>query len=327
MSLPGGPGAGNTSLTVTGGGSTNTFANPYLLEIANANTYNGNTTINNATVSNYTTSGLSNPLPTGTVLNVINSGIFVQGGGVGGQTVAGLTGDSTALVGSANGGSAFTLTIAPANATSYTYAGVIGPVPLLGKAASATVNSLTIAGAGTGAEILTGTNTYAGATTLNSSTLGIDSVQAIGTGPFAINGGTIDNTAAVSNSITLSTNNVQTWGRAAGPPPISPTAAPAASTSAPAPSRSLVDAGTPFTETITANAGNTSTTLTVGGTISLAATATAGDTLAITGPGTVTLNGRITNGGGTGGSLALAMQGTGTLTLSGTANTYSGGTT
>jgi fibronectin-binding autotransporter adhesin len=62
---------------------------------------------------------------------------------------------------------------------------------------------------GSGTTTFSGTNTYSGGTILNSGALNINSPNAIGTGPFAINGGTIDNTT--SGPITLATNNAEIW--------------------------------------------------------------------------------------------------------------------
>ncbi len=85
------------------------------------------------------------------------------------------------------------------------------------------------------------------------------------------------------------------------------------------------DAGTVYTQTITANAANSGTTLTIGGPISLGSLATTSNILNVAGAGNVTLAGPISNGGGTGGNISLTMNGTGTLTLSGI-NSYTGST-
>ena len=131
---------------------------------------------------------------------------------------------------------------------------------------------------------LDGSNTYSGGTTLTSGTLllnngaaGVMTSSAIGTGPLAINGGTID---ATVSGITLGTNNVQTWNGSfayGGTNSLNLGIGAVSITG---------NGGTPFTETITANAVNAGTTLTIGGPISLAGSVAAADTLAVAAPAT-----------------------------------------
>ena len=176
-----GPITGSGGLTVTGGAGTNSSSNPYLLELGASNTYTGTTTINNATVSFWNkapTVAYPNALPATTVLNLVNNGWFVMCNGAANQTIAGLMGDATGLLGTTNGGNPDLLTIVPAVGQTYDYAGVIGDLTLPGKVGASAV-SLTISGSGT--QILSGPNTYAGATTITSGTLQLGDGGATGT--------------------------------------------------------------------------------------------------------------------------------------------------
>lgn len=56
---------------------------------------------------------------------------------------------------------------------------------------------------GPGALMLTGSNTYAGGTTIAGGTLGIDSASALGTGSLTLNGGTLLTTAALSMALPI----------------------------------------------------------------------------------------------------------------------------
>ncbi len=59
---------------------------------------------------------------------------------------------------------------------------------------------------GSGKTVLSGSNSYAGGTILNSGTLSLGNLNALGTGTFTINGGAIDTTVA-----SLASNNAQAW--------------------------------------------------------------------------------------------------------------------
>ena len=191
-------------------------------------------------------------------------------------------------------------------------------MPILANGA----NAVTKSGAGT--LTLSGANSYSGGTYVNAGILAIDNggvanASAIGTGPLVFTGGTIDNTAAIP--LTVGTNNAQSWSgnfSYGGTQSLNLGTGTVTITG---------NSAMPSTLALNAGAASTTSTLTVGGNISLATTpipATAANTLDITGLGNVALGGTISNGGGTGASLGLTMNGSGTLTLSG-ANTFSGG--
>ena len=189
-------GAGN--LMVTGGSGTNSGTNPYILELGGANNYTGTTTISNAVVG--FVNGLTtynNALPPTTVLNLINHGWFDMNNGGSNQTLAGLNGDSTGVIGSTNGTSGDILAINPAAGQSYTFAGVFGPEAILDKGPTANSPiSLVIGVAGsqtiTGTQIFSGPNTYFSGTTINSGTLRVanaSGTSATGTGAVSVNAG------------------------------------------------------------------------------------------------------------------------------------------
>ena len=173
--ISGGANSG-TSLTISGGSGTNSTANCYLLELGGQSIYTGNTTISNAAVSFFNSgnggTGPANILPTTTVLTLQTNGWFVLNNGASTQQLAGLIGDTTAEIGCVNTGTAANLTIAPTAGNTYLFQGVVGPIAMPGKTGLAPTTTLTIgAGGSTGTEVLSGTNTYTGATTISSGTL------------------------------------------------------------------------------------------------------------------------------------------------------------
>ena len=204
------------NLTVSGGTGTNSGANPYLLELAasaNANSYTGTTMINNATVSGSTTGGgFANVLPVGTVLTLANHGIYDLSTAAGNQTLAGLSGDNTTLIGCTNSGTTDTLTIDPALSQTYTYSGVVGPVTILDKTGTNTRTALTINGPGT--EVLAGVNTYAGATTVTQGALSLSGTLGSGGGTaIAVASGatfTESSTGAIAGTSALTTSGTTT---------------------------------------------------------------------------------------------------------------------
>ena len=109
---------GSGGLTVTGSGGWNA-TNQSIVDLSGSNTYAGNTTINNAVLAFGDAGGpYTAILPATTVLNIVNSGAFNIDASTSTQTVAGLTGDTSAVVGSCNTGSnVANYTINPPTAT------------------------------------------------------------------------------------------------------------------------------------------------------------------------------------------------------------------
>ena len=185
--------SGPGGLTVVGiAGVDQTFQS--ILDISAPATYQGTTTINSAVGQvNSGTAGANNGaavvnvLPTTTVLNLINNGAWNIDSAASNLTVAGLTGDATGRFGTTNQTTAGTnLTISGSG--TYTFPGVIGAITVAGKTGSNAILSLTMNGTGT--QVLSGVNTYTGATTVNRGTLALGIANAIDIGsPLVLGGG------------------------------------------------------------------------------------------------------------------------------------------
>jgi fibronectin-binding autotransporter adhesin len=173
---------GSGGLTVTGiGGSQYSTSGASILDLGGTASYSGNTTVSNAVLQvNSGASAVSTPLvnmlPVGTTLNLVNNGVLNIDDQSSNLRVAGLTGDTTGEVGTTNGSSAVVLTLGGGGV--YVFPGVIGPLALEGKNGSAAELSLTMAGAGT--QILSGVNSYTGATTISSGVLQLGNGGATG---------------------------------------------------------------------------------------------------------------------------------------------------
>lgn len=114
-----------------------------------------------------------------------NTGTITLGSANQGNTSSSYTG--TITLGS-SGSTGHGLTLAPTNFHTTTFAGVIqDPVGLVGAAAPLTI----AAGTQSSTVSLSGTNTYSGGTVLNTGTLKIAALQALGLGTLTINGGAI----------------------------------------------------------------------------------------------------------------------------------------
>ena len=159
---------GTGDLTVLGNGGAiapNGPAAPQsILDLGAAATYTGNTTINNAVVQvngglSGTTNGganaLVNVLPTTTTLNLVNNGGFNIDSSTSSLSVAGLTGDTTGRLGTANVGNASAVTLNGSG--TYSFPGIIGAFETAGKTGSDAMISLTKTGTGT--QTLGGINT------------------------------------------------------------------------------------------------------------------------------------------------------------------------
>ena len=137
---------GSGGLTITGGSGGNLPGTaPYLLVLDGLNNnYTGNTTINNATVTNdVNVNPAVNILPATTVLTLTNSAAFAIYSGNASQTLAGLNGDKTSAVGTENNSSPTSLFIDPAAGATYTFAGTIGDLDVLGRGNGGTTGTAT----------------------------------------------------------------------------------------------------------------------------------------------------------------------------------------
>ena len=167
-----------------------------ILDLSAIATYQGDTTINNAIVqvnagNTGTNNGaaVANILPTGTTLNLINSAAWNIDSGASSLTVAGLNGDSTSRFGTTNASTAVSLTLAGAG--NYNFAGVIGAMTVAGK--PGVDAELRLVKSGSGTQVLSGANTYAGTTTISGGILSTPFLAAGGS-PSGI--GSSANTAA-----------------------------------------------------------------------------------------------------------------------------------
>ncbi len=172
-----------------------TLAGPAQVWLSGANTYSGATRVLSGLLA---ISGADNRLPTGTVLTVGAPGQFDLNSL--NQQIAGLSGAGT--VGSSGTAADSLLTLAPAAGQSYDFAGVITNV-LPGTSGTRQV-ALAVQGAGT--QILSGANTYTGATTVGgTASLLVNGSLAAGVAPVTVAGGaTLGGTGTISRSVTVS---------------------------------------------------------------------------------------------------------------------------
>lgn len=296
---------GLTVVGLAGSGSTSTQSS--ILDLSAVATYQGNTTINNAIVqvnsgSTGTNNGAAvvNILPTGTTLNLINTGTWNIDSAASNLTVAGLTGDEFGKIGTSNQTTNSVITLSGSG--TYSFPGIIGATTVAGKVGDNPHLSLVKSGNGT--QVLSGFNTYAGVTTISG---GILSTSILASGGSAsgigaatnlpanliINGGTLQFIGAGGDAFT---DHAFTLGTAGG----------------------TLDASSP---------DNSAANFTNGAAVAFSST-TAPVTLTLTGTstGANTLNAAIGNPGTGANITTLSKTGSGTWNLSGN-NTYSGNTT
>ena len=178
---------GNTSGTTIGGAS---LVNLGTYILSGANTYTGTTKINSGTLQLGNNSALQN-----SIFDASGAGSLTFSSGINTPTFGGLT-SATNLTMAAN---VTALTLNPGTGVTTTYSGVLG---------SATAGmSLTKTGAGK--QVLTGTNTYTGATNVNAGTLAIT-----GSGSINSSSGVTVSTGAnfVYNSSTTLTKSLSLSG-------------------------------------------------------------------------------------------------------------------
>lgn len=176
LNLTGGLSKNGTTLTIAGGGTLNITINGITGSAANsdlvidgttvvlgaANSYNGPTTIQNSGTLQL---GGNNFLPTTpqTAMTVNTNSIFNLAGYSDG--VASLTGDSSSIIKNSVVGGTSTLTVNPASGVTTAFGGVIAGT------SAGTQGNMALQKNGAGTLILTGVNTYSGATTINGGTL------------------------------------------------------------------------------------------------------------------------------------------------------------
>jgi len=197
--------AGGTSLVKINTGGT--------LVIDTANTYSGGTIISNGVVQLGINEGVSSTGPAGANdVTIYSPAVFDLNGFV--NTVNGLNGNGT--IDDVTGGGTSTLNIG-LNGDSGVFSGVI----------QNTSGALGIFKTGTGTETLTASNTYVGPTTIDTGTLRVTNMYALGAGysPVTINSGTLDmqtsllltnlngagglviNSSAFTNTLTITSNS------------------------------------------------------------------------------------------------------------------------
>ena len=143
----------------------------------------------------------TNVLPSTTVLNLVNSGVFNLDANTSSQTIAGLSGDATGQLGTTNDGSAVVFTINAAG--SNTYNGFIGGHHGGRQDRQPTSGSAWSWRAAARQTLTNGTSNFAGGTTLNAGTLvlGNTSGSALGAGNLTFNGGTLATFAGSAGSL------------------------------------------------------------------------------------------------------------------------------
>ncbi|HEU5396208.1 MAG TPA: autotransporter-associated beta strand repeat-containing protein, partial [Verrucomicrobiae bacterium] len=161
----GGRVAGATGLTKIGTGT---------LSLQTTNTYIGNTAISNGTIQ----IAANNALSSATAVSISGPGTLDLNGFS--DSVASLSGSGTV---DNNGAAASTLTLGNDNGSG-SFAGVI----------QSSSNTVTVVKGGSGTQALTGSSTYAGATTIANGTLRIGNASALGsnTNVLTITGGILD---------------------------------------------------------------------------------------------------------------------------------------
>jgi autotransporter-associated beta strand protein len=210
LNLTGGISKNGTTLTIAGGGTVNILTNGITgsspnsdlvvdgttVVLSAANSYNGPTTVQNSGILKL---GNSNVMPTApqTALTVNTSSVFDLASYSDG--VASLTGDSTATVKNSAVGTTSTFTINPTTGLSTTFAGVIAGTN------GGTQGNVTLQKTGAGTLVLTGANTYTGATTVNAGALFLNGNQSSATGAVSVNnsGTILGGSGTIGGSITV----------------------------------------------------------------------------------------------------------------------------
>lgn len=176
LTLTGGLAKNGTTLTFAGGGTINITNNGITGSAANsdlvvdgttvvlsaANSYNGPTTVRNSGTLQLDNNNVL-PASPQTALTVNTNSIFNLAGYS--DSVASLSGDSSATVRNSVTGTTSTLTVNPASGVTTTFAGVIAGTNV------GVQGDIAVQKSGAGSLVLTGGNNYSGATTVSGGTL------------------------------------------------------------------------------------------------------------------------------------------------------------
>ncbi|MEY2480188.1 MAG: hypothetical protein QOI04_1115 [Verrucomicrobiota bacterium] len=199
-----------TTLTFAGGGTVNILVNGISGSSANSdlvvdgttvvldtpNSYNGPTTIQNSGTIQL---GANNVFPTSpeTALTINTSSVLDMASFS--DSVASLTGDSTAIVKNSSALTTSTLTVNPDTGVSTTFAGVVAGTN------SGAQGNMALVKSGAGTLILTGANTYTGTTTVNAGSLFINGNDSFATGAVTVNnsGSTLGGSGTIGGSVTV----------------------------------------------------------------------------------------------------------------------------
>jgi autotransporter-associated beta strand protein len=125
-----------------------------------------------------------NVLPNATVLNVQSGKVFLRNQTGTGISVAGITGSAGTFITTDETGQKLTATVA--SGTSYTYAGSIGS-----EGSGFSTNGIAFTKAGAGTQILTGSSSYTGSTTVSGGRLIVDGDNSLATGAVTVAAGAV----------------------------------------------------------------------------------------------------------------------------------------
>ncbi|MCX6894061.1 MAG: autotransporter-associated beta strand repeat-containing protein, partial [Verrucomicrobia bacterium] len=191
--------SGPGSLSLRAQGNPGTYNGQFFL---NTNfTYTGGTTLDAYVANNLTTLGVDNALPPTTVLTQLNTALttnytqLVLNGH--NQTLAGIVctaNTNTLATNRITGGSGTLSILTVSNGAAYTYSGILG-------GPNANDNNLALVKAGTNTLTLSGTNTYAGATTISNGTLLLNG--SLAGGAVQVNGGALGGSGLINGAVTV----------------------------------------------------------------------------------------------------------------------------
>ena len=187
-------------------GTTDVLSGQLFLQDTTGTAISGNLTIEDGA---FVEDHRSNQLSANTVLTINGSGgmsFIASGSGTQIETIAGISGSSTSSLTADNFGAVSNLNLTLAGTGSYSYAGRIADFPI-------DTATLTLIKAGSGTQILSGTNTYTGGTQLNGGTLAVSADNNLGasTSSLTFSGGKLETTAGFTSSRSVVLNSTGTF--------------------------------------------------------------------------------------------------------------------